>query len=135
TGFYAGIQGGYGWGESNWNFVGIDTSPDGWLIGGTLGYNWQAGSLVFGVEADVAWSDIKGDAACGPFVCETANSWLGTARLRLGYAFDRFMPYITGGAAFGDVEATVVGLGNASETRFGWTAGAGLEYAFAGNWT
>ena len=62
------------------------------------------------------------------------NTWLSTARGRVGYAFDRWLPYLTGGGAFGRVN-----IGNASgtvdETKTGWTAGVGLEYAFLGNWT
>jgi outer membrane immunogenic protein len=139
TGFYAGINAGYGWGSSEWDLggiVGVEAKPDGFMIGGTLGYNWQAGSFVWGLEGDIAWSDVKGSVACLGLTCETRNNWFATTRLRLGYAFDRFMPYITGGAAFGDIEATVTPGGlNASSTRVGWTVGAGLEYAFLGNWT
>ena len=54
---------------------------------------------------------------------------------RKGYAIDRFMPYVTGGAAFGDVKTNIPGLGSESTTRAGWTVGAGAEYAFAPNWT
>ena len=71
--------------------------------------------------------------------CETSNTWLATFRGRVGYAFDRFLPYVTGGGAYGDIKATSrTGAGVAvptSESNFGWTFGAGLEYAFLGNWT
>jgi outer membrane immunogenic protein len=137
TGFYAGINAGYGWGKSDWSALNVDTSPSGFIIGGTLGYNYQTGSFVWGLEGDIAWSNLKGSTNCGlGLTCETSNKWFATARGRVGYAFDRFMPYITGGAAFGDIEAKVNPLAlTASETRVGWTAGAGLEYAFLGNWT
>lgn len=137
TGFYAGVFGGYGWGTSDWSSPAVSTDPSGALFGATLGYNWQSGSLVYGLEADMGWSMIKGDVACGIGRCETENKWLGTGRVRLGYALDRFLPYVTGGVAFGNVEATntATGLSGASDTMFGWTAGAGLEYAFMGNWT
>jgi outer membrane immunogenic protein len=137
TGFYAGINAGYGWGKSDWSALNVDTGPSGFIIGGALGYNYQTGSFVWGLEGDIAWSNVKGDTNCGlGLTCETSNKWFATARGRVGYAFDRFMPYITGGAAFGDVEAKVNPLAlSASETRVGWTAGAGLEYAFLGNWT
>ena len=137
TGFYVGLNAGYGWGTSNWSSPAISNTPKGMLIGLTAGYNWQAGSMVYGFEGDFNWSMMKGDAPCGIATCETENTWLGTARLRVGYAFDRFLPYLTGGGAFGDIKAnnTNPGFGTASATKFGWTLGGGLEYAFLGNWT
>jgi outer membrane immunogenic protein len=138
TGFYAGINGGYGFGKSNWTNPGITTGDfnvNGPLVGGTIGYNLQTGSWVWGLEGDIDYSWIKGSTttSCGGG-CETRNDWLGTARGRLGYAWDRFLPYITGGAAFGDIKATT-GLGSESHTKIGWTAGAGVEYAFMGPWS
>jgi outer membrane immunogenic protein len=138
TGAYIGFQGGYGFGRSNWDSpVGTSNKPDGFVIGGTLGYNHQVGSWVLGIEGDVSWSDVKGSTACGAFICETRNEWLGTVRGRLGYAFDRFLPYITAGGAYGNIKATntdpaATGM---NKEKFGWTAGAGLEYAFLGNWS
>jgi outer membrane immunogenic protein len=137
TGFYAGIQGGYGWGDSDWDGFASGTSVDGGLIGATLGYNWQTGVLVFGVEGDIAWADIRGsftNVTC-PLGCETRNTWLGTARARLGYAADRFMPYVTGGAAFGEVQANPTAFAGVSDINVGWTVGGGIEAAFAPNWT
>jgi outer membrane immunogenic protein len=136
TGFYAGIVGGYGWGTSNWNSPVINTSPKGWNIGGTLGYNYQMGSVVFGLEGDLAWSNVKGSAAAAGNTFTTENRWLGTFRGRLGYAADRFLPYITGGLAYGDIKATVEPAAlSASKSKLGWTVGGGIEYAFLGNWT
>ncbi|HYI05611.1 MAG TPA: outer membrane protein [Reyranella sp.] len=138
TGFYAGINAGYGFGTSDWEIPAVSTEPKGFIVGGTLGYNYQTGSFVWGLEGDLAWSDVKATVDCGlGFTCETANRWLGTARGRLGYAFDRWLPYITGGAAFGSVRATLnpAAVAATTETRVGWTAGGGLEYAFMGNWT
>ncbi len=136
TGFYAGAVAGYGWGTSNWDGTGINTSPKGWNLGGTLGYNLQTGSIVWGLETDLAWSNVKGSSSAGGLTFTTENGWLGTARGRVGYAFDRFLPYFTGGLAYGNVKAKVdpVGL-SASKTKLGWTVGGGLEYAFMGNWT
>jgi outer membrane immunogenic protein len=107
------------------------------MVGGTVGYNWQFGTWVLGIEGDIDWADIKGSkgTALCPGGCSTENTWLGTARGRLGYAFDRWMPYITGGAAFGDVTANNPGFPGASNTQVGWAAGAGVEFAIAGNWT
>src|SRR5687767_12577104 len=86
TGLYAGISGGYGWGESNWDVPAVTVKPKGGLIGGTLGYNWQKGAIVYGIEGDMSYSMIKGDVACALGPCEVKNDWLATARLRLGYA-------------------------------------------------
>jgi outer membrane immunogenic protein len=136
TGLYVGINGGGAFGRSRWDSTGgFDTS--GGMVGGTVGYNWQFGTWVLGIEGDIDWADIKGSkgTALCPGGCSTENTWLGTARGRLGYAFDRWMPYITGGAAFGDVTANNPGFPGASNTQVGWAAGAGVEFAIAGNWT
>jgi outer membrane immunogenic protein len=134
TGFYIGLNGGYGWGSSSWDSAG-SISPKGGVAGGTFGYNLQTGSWVWGLEADIDWSGIKGSTACGVGTCETSNTWLGTARGRIGYAWDNFMPYVTGGAAFGGLKATNSAIGSASTTRIGWTLGAGVEYALWSNWS
>ena len=133
TGFYLGIVGGGAWEDAN--------SPrmQGGFVGGTAGYNWQAmGSpWVFGLEGDIDWTNIKGtftNINC-PFGCETKNTWLGTVRGRVGYAWDRVMPYVTGGLAVGDVQANAIGFGSVSDTKLGWAVGGGVEAALAGNWT
>jgi outer membrane immunogenic protein len=142
TGLYAGINGGYGFGTSTWSLLpGTNIKPKGGLFGGTIGYNWQSGAIVYGIEGDFDWSGVKGSVACAPGIsCETSSSWLATFRGRVGYAFDRWLPYITAGGAYGNVKATasvpILGLASsASNDQLGWTAGAGLEYAFMGNWT
>jgi outer membrane immunogenic protein len=136
TGFYVGINGGYGFGKSNWtNVAGTtgDFNVRGALAGGTIGYNLQTGMWVWGLEGDVDASWIKGTDAT--ICCETKNEWLATARGRIGYAFDRWLPFLTGGAAFGDVKMTPVGFPAETSTKIGWTAGGGLEYAFQGAWS
>jgi outer membrane immunogenic protein len=138
TGAYVGFNAGWGWGTSS--LSGPPRSGDlegsGGLIGGTLGYNWQMNQIVFGVETDLAWSGIETDRRCGVGIrCEVSNDWLGTTRGRIGIAMDRFMPYVTGGLAYGDVSAHVTGNPGASEMQVGWTLGAGLEYAISGPWT
>ena len=112
TGFYLGINGGGGFGDSNWNGFAVSNSPSGGMIGGTAGYNWQGpGSpWVFGLEGDIDWTNIRDSSACGGVLCETRNNWFGTVRGRVGYAFDRFMPYVTVGLAIGDVEANRAGF-------------------------
>jgi outer membrane immunogenic protein len=126
TGPYVGLSGGYGWGGSDLK---------GGLVGGTLGYNYQTGPWVLGLEGDLSWTNIKGTSACGATTCETKNHWLGTARGRLGYAMGatgNVMPYVTGGAAFGDIEHSVSGVGTVSDSKAGWTLGGGLEAAISG---
>jgi outer membrane immunogenic protein len=137
TGFYLGIQGGGAWGDSDWNGLAVSNSPSGGMIGGTVGYNWQGiGSpWVFGLEGDVAWSGVKDSVVCGGTTCETKNNWFGTVRGRVGYAWDRWLPYVTGGVAFGDIDANRVGFAGASDTNAGWTIGAGIEGVIAGRWT
>jgi outer membrane immunogenic protein len=142
SGWYLGINGGYGFGRSNWSDTATGATTggfdiDGGLIGGTLGVNWQSGPWVYGLEADGAWSDMRGSTAvtCAVANCETRNNWLATFRGRVGHAFDRVLPYVTGGLALGDVEAGVAGFGHDGSTQAGWTVGAGVEWAIAGPWT
>ena len=140
SGFYVGINGGYGWGKSSWQNTGANTGDftiKGPLVGGTLGYNLQTGSFVWGLEADADISFIKGSTliGCGAAGCETRNRWLATGRGRIGYAWDRFLPYLTGGVAFGDIKMTNPVSASETKTKVGWTAGAGLEYAFMGPWS
>ena len=145
TGFYVGATVGYGSGSSDWivppSTTVASNSPKGMMYGLTAGYNWQVGSFVYGLEADYSFSNVKGSTTCVVVsTCETSNTWLATFRGRVGYAFDRFLPYVTGGGAYGNINGTVTTplLGtvlDGSESRFGWTFGAGLEYAFLANWT
>jgi outer membrane immunogenic protein len=142
SGLYIGLNGGYGWGTSSWSSVATagDTKPKGLLGGGTIGYNLQTGVWVWGLEGDFDISQIKGSTTggtgvCAGLGCETRNRWLATGRGRIGYSFDRWLPFITGGAAFGDVKMSPnTGLSE-TKTKVGWTAGAGVEYAFMGAWS
>ena len=141
NGAYVGLNAGYGFGSSRWTdtVTRISTnkfSTNGGMIGGTVGYNLQLSTFVVGLEGDIDWSGNKGSTTINCVTtCTTSNPWLGTARGRIGYAFDRFLPYVTAGAAFGGVKGSVLGFGSFSQTKVGWTAGAGLEYAFVDNWT
>jgi outer membrane immunogenic protein len=141
TGFYVGINGGGSWGRVPWS-----SDPDGTdgtatvssgLVGGTIGYNAQnLGRFVVGEEFDFDWRSVNATippASCAPN-CEFKSQWLSTARLRLGYAFDRFLPYVTGGVSIGDVTQDIVGqpFGVAKSVSFNWTAGAGLEFVVSG---
>jgi outer membrane immunogenic protein len=135
SGFYVGLNAGYGFGTSNWDVPAVNTSPKGAVAGLTLGYNFQTGVWLWGVEGDVDWSGMKGDATCALGICETKNDWLATVRGRLGYAgWSGWLPYITAGGAGGDIKATDA-LGSESKVKIGWTAGLGLEYALWTNWS
>ncbi|WP_044542443.1 outer membrane beta-barrel protein [Bradyrhizobium sp. LTSP885] len=158
SGFYLGVEGGGVWGRSQHYrndpltpaFNGVPQTgginADGGLAGGTLGYNYQfSNNVVIGFETDGSWMNNKGTAnIVAPFVpttdtAETSQSWLYTVRGRLGYAWNRWMVFATGGVAFTDegmqLCAVAFGCGNQSKIVAGWTAGGGVEYAFASNWS
>ncbi len=136
TGFYLGANGGGGWGHSWWSGQAAGLGLSGAQAGGTAGYNWQAGKVVFGLEGDVDWSGLQGSSGstlCPG--CSTSDSWLSTVRGRLGYSFDRVMPYVTGGLAVGDISAAAPNFAGGTQTNAGWTLGGGLEVALPGNWS
>lgn len=135
SGVYVGVHGGYGWGDADTTLAAPlnSFSADGFLGGVQAGYNFQYGNFVAGVELDASYTDIKGNVAGA---AEAELNWLGTARLRAGYAFDRFMVYGTGGLAYGDVEVTNVPAGvSESNGHIGWALGAGAEAAVTDNVT
>jgi outer membrane immunogenic protein len=103
SGFYFGGHGGWGFGSGAF--------ADGFTVGGQVGLNWQFNSFVVGAEGDGSFVDWGGTDA------------VGTIRMRGGLAFDRFLAYATGGAAFQDFNDV------------GWVAGGGVEYALWNNWT
>jgi len=148
TGFYIGAEAGYGFGGAVTHqerfAVGTASSGEfdlsGGLVGATAGYNYQFNKIVLGAEADFAWSDIKGvtlELCAGP--CSTEVRSFGTARARIGYAWDRFLPYVTGGVAFGNVEGgfdgPVLPPITGSDFRTGWTIGGGVEMALWQRWS
>src|SRR6516225_7074872 len=148
TGVYLGLNGGFTFGASDWTDSVTGTSSDnfstlGFVFGGTVGANFQAGSWVFGAEADGDWANSSG---FGTFTttstsslcaggCLTKNSWLATVRGRAGYAFDRFLAYGTVGAAFGNIQANFSNNPVTTSTKTGWAIGAGVEYALGFNWS
>lgn len=141
SGFYLGLNAGYGWGTSDWtsSVTAGSTSPGGGLFGGTIGFNGQSGAFVFGVEGDAAGSWVRDSNSTGTGICAAAGcsiqtSWFGTARGRLGYSFGRALLYVTAGGAFGDVQMSTGGL-TATVDRAGWTVGGGIEYAILGPWS
>jgi outer membrane immunogenic protein len=160
SGFYVGVSGGYSFENGKSQITGspgllatgfapggsVKSLGDGFLIGGTLGYNYQIGNIVVGLEGDLSYIDIgkRVSTSSGPLVTTLSQdmTYFGTVRGRLGYAFDRVLIYATGGLAFADTESatTITGLGaqwtgKKSDTKFGWTAGAGVEYAITNNWS
>jgi outer membrane immunogenic protein len=150
TGFYLGGQIGYGWGsayQEGANGFGDTGNYDisGIVGGGTAGYNWQfGGSWVLGVETDFSGADITGTGAssltynCTTTGCYNDIHWFGTVRGRLGYAWNNVLLYGTGGFAYGSAEAGIVGCpGGFCGTNEvnGWTAGGGIEYGLAPNWS
>ena len=134
SGFYLGVNVGYGWGKADTGFQGLPEAlftdlrpttlspdPKGVLGGGQIGYNWQApGSrFVWGLEADIQGADIKGTATVSPFVdtfgvsqgplsflqASQKLTWFGTVRARVGVTpVDRLLLYVTGGLAYGHVD-------------------------------
>jgi outer membrane immunogenic protein len=148
TGCYAGVEGGGIWGRSK--DIGADPTRrdfglpinngfnlSGGLVGGTVGCNYQISNWVFGVENDISWTDAKGSAFdIPPFntgaTSQTSEKWLDTLRGRIGFAWVRALFYGTGGAAFADTTVQVCGVITClsdSQTRTGWVAGGGVEYA------
>jgi outer membrane immunogenic protein len=151
SGAYVGAAVGYGWSDPEASFddtpnASVEYDVDGFLGGIYAGYNYQMpNNVVVGVEADINYSDIDGDgdAIQGGVVNlgfgGTAQiEWQGSVRGRIGYAFDRILPYFAVGVAFGeikhdffDVPTTVTAT--FSDTFTGWTIGGGLEYAVTDN--
>jgi outer membrane immunogenic protein len=145
TGIYLGVNGGFTFGGSAWSDSVTGGSSgsfgtSGFVFGGTVGANYQMGSLVFGVEGDGDWARASG---FGTFTatslcaggCLTTNTWLSTARGRVGYAFDQFLVYGTAGAAFGNVRASFSEGAMSGVNKTGWAVGAGIEIALGRNWS
>jgi outer membrane immunogenic protein len=158
TGLYVGFNGGWEWTQSNnvsFTPVGalaglfppfsLSQESSGAVFGGQLGYNYQAGNWVFGIEGDVdgvgSQKSFKTafEPTTGAFFSASATpQWLATVRGRLGYTWGPGMIYITGGGAWTGVEFNVNDGGGASSsftnTRSGWTVGAGYEWMIAPSW-
>jgi outer membrane immunogenic protein len=167
SGFYTGVNLGYGWGSSPANVTflgstgvllytaGTTVHPDGVIGGGQMGYNWQNGNWVAGLEADIQGSGQSGSGTivCPAGTCNVVNpvtvsvteklEWFGTVRGRLGWTVTpETMVYATGGLAYGkltdsgNITDTVTTTSfNFSKTSLGWTAGGGVEGHLTGNWT
>jgi outer membrane immunogenic protein len=158
TGFYLGGNLGAAWGQGNvtdtlsgLTFSG--TSNAVFVGGGQVGFNYQISNFVFGVEGDFDWAGNNNNNAVGvvipgplglghTFTASVNNGWITTLTGRLGVAWDRVLFYGKGGGAWvgnngftvTDVTTGTSLIGTSTSTT-GWTAGVGLEWAFANNWT
>jgi outer membrane immunogenic protein len=154
SGFYIGINGGWGnqrncFGATNGagTFIGSDGchDTDGGVVGGQVGYRWQTGAWVFGLEAQGDWADLRGSHNSLLFPGFTDRSRMDAFGLftgQIGYAWNNALLYAKGGAAVtnnrNDIlftnTSTVAGAAS-DNARWGATVGAGLEYGFAPNWS
>lgn len=148
TGFYVGGHIGGAWSNADLSDLAgpawMSVNGSGFLGGGQLGYNWQAGNWVFGIQGDMSWTSIDASAIDPDNATGTFNNkvdWLATVTGRIGYAWNNVLWYGKGGAAWVHNEYsytdTAIAGNNAtgSDTRAGWTLGTGLEYGFTPNWT
>jgi outer membrane immunogenic protein len=132
SGLYVGVHLGYGWSDIDWQEVPAFSGShdgDGALLGAQIGYNWQSGRWVYGVEGDVTASWVEGGRGC----CDHEINALYSLRGRLGMTgYDnRTLYYVTAGGAWADID--YASAGGYSNTHFGWVIGGGFERAFAPN--
>jgi len=146
TGFYLGLQGSYDVGSSDWDFPNAGTHTDHVLKGGMggllVGYNYQTPvNVVVGIETDINYGKITGSSNCPGlgFSCNSEVNWAGSTRARVGYAINRFLPYIAVGVAYiradlrGDIIATGTEFTSTRNNYIGWTPSIGLEFAITNN--
>ena len=147
TGFYIGGNLGVGWSgislsdAKGTNFT--STSSTSFLGGGQVGFNYQFwGGIVIGAEAQFDWlpntkNTITATNGASTATATINNRWLTLATGRVGYAWDRVLVYGKGGGAWAGSGTSSFSTGPISgpSTTWGWTAGAGLEWAFYGNWS
>jgi outer membrane immunogenic protein len=148
SGFYVGINGGGATGRVDWNADGFGDEGShnlsGGTVGGQIGYRWQMASWVFGLEAQGNWADFTGSNSSLQFLNTTNSTKVDSFGLftgQIGYAWDRALFYVKGGAAVTDNKYTSIttgvggGIDTANETRWGAAVGVGFEYAFAPSWS
>jgi len=155
-GFYVGVNGGVGLSRECWTITSVNGAAvppnsegchdaSGGLAGGQVGYRWQMGHLVFGVEAQGDWADLKGTntslTAIIPYINRTRIDAIGLFTGQVGYAFDNVLFYVKGGAAVTDNKydsfftATNVVFNSTRETRWDGSAGAGFEFGLGPHWS
>ncbi|PRX10406.1 UNVERIFIED_ORG: outer membrane immunogenic protein [Martelella mediterranea] len=136
TGPYAGVEGGFSWSDARGTLSGLgsdDTDFDGANATLFAGYNRQMGNIVVGLEGDASYSWGKRSFPTGlGFDYDLGSDWSGSLRGRLGYSAGNALFYVTGGAAVANVYARTHNV-SISDTLFGYTVGAGLDYAFTDN--
>jgi len=149
SGFYIGINGGWGSSRNRYEWsgpagvtaLGYSADATGGTVGGQIGYNWQAGSWVFGLEAQGNWADLSKSyyGPVGTWSVGTKVDAIGLFTGRIGYAANNALFYVKGGAAVVNNDAWAawnnVNFATASNTRWGGTVGVGLEYGFTPNWS
>jgi outer membrane immunogenic protein len=144
TGFYIGINGGGGFSHSSWTFDGLgDGSHDasGGTVGGQIGYRWQTGQIVWGVEGQGNWADLSGShfGINSGFTDHSKIDAFGLITGQVGYAINNVLLYVKGGAAVADVKHSVTdaagGFLSTSNTRWGGAVGAGVEFGFMPGWS
>jgi outer membrane immunogenic protein len=114
---------------------GIGGDVDGIVFGGQIGYNWQVNQIVFGIETDLQYSGQDDSFTLLGRAASQDLDWFGTFRGRIGIAvWDRWLPYITGGLAYGGRSVTVAGV-SADDTALGWAIGVGVDYAITPQWS
>lgn len=145
TGCYIGFHAGAGWGTKWWSdravLDNVSYSTSGWVGGGQLGCDYQAGPVVLGVEGDLSWTNIEGNGAPANFANSQFNSkidWIASAGARAGFVADKSLIYVKLAAAWADESHTLypspafgVQSQTLSDTRFGILLGAGIEYMIA----
>ncbi|QCK86263.1 porin family protein [Phreatobacter aquaticus] len=141
TGFYAGLNVGVGIANTNFSVLapGFPGSGSGLVGGAQIGYNHQINNFVIGVEGDLGYFGVSRSAVVGGATVNWKTTWDASLRARAGVAIDRTLLYVTGGVAFADLTLRQTPAGGAtvsgSQTRVGWTLGAGIEHALTQNWT
>ena len=154
SGFYIGANGGWGSSHKCWDFVdaaGAFIASDGChdatggVAGGQIGYRWQAGTWVFGIEGQGNWADLRGSnvsLADTSLTTESRIDAFGLITGQVGYAANNVLFYVKGGAAVTsdrfrvrDTLSGAVIATTADDTRWGGVVGVGLEFGFAPNWT
>lgn len=149
TGFYVGVHGGYGWGNKHWYFAPTGTDQGDHNLksltgGGQIGFNYEMGGWVVGMEAQASWGNFEGEHPLAPLpvvVFHSKADRLGTIAGRLGHAWGPSLLYVSGGAAFAREKfwitdgPIVVPSVFGPETRRGWMLGAGFEYGITPAWS